>query len=123
MTSRPAATQRLRNLALLRRVRDRIDREYGESPYRYLMTRRIERATAGMPSWVAKQVTGQESRSAAPRAAASVTGMDITIHPSCSRATILRAAGQAHSNMSFIVRGWSSNDRSEPTRRRPMPKR
>jgi hypothetical protein len=30
---------------------------YGESPYGYLMTRRIERATAGMPSCVAKQVT------------------------------------------------------------------
>jgi AraC-like DNA-binding protein len=66
--------QRLRDLALLRRVRDRIDREYarpldvealargvnmsgghlsrqfrlayGESPYSYLMTRRIERAMA-----------------------------------------------------------------------------
>ena len=65
---------RLRELALLRRVRDRIDREYarpldvealargvhvsaghlsrafrsayGESPYSYLMTRRIERAMA-----------------------------------------------------------------------------
>jgi AraC-like DNA-binding protein len=64
--------QRLRDLALLRRVRDRIDRDYaqpldvpalargvhlsaghlsrefravyGESPYSYLMTRRIERA-------------------------------------------------------------------------------
>ena len=72
MTSRPAAAQHLRDLALLRRVRDRIDREYaqpldvealargahmsaghlsrqfrlayGESPYAYLMTRRIERA-------------------------------------------------------------------------------
>ena len=66
--------QSLRELALLRRVRDRIDREYakpldvealargvhlsaghlsrqfrlayGEPPYRYLMTRRIERAMA-----------------------------------------------------------------------------
>ena len=66
--------QRLRDLALLRRVRDRMDREYaqpldvealargvhmsaghlsrefrsafGESPYSYLMTRRIERAMA-----------------------------------------------------------------------------
>ena len=133
MTSRPAAAQHLRDLARLRRVRDRIDREYaqpldvealargaqvsaghlsrqfrrayGESPYGYLMTRRIERAmallrrgdlsvteacfavgrgslgsfssrfselvgvppstyrrqaagaTAGMPSWVARQVT------------------------------------------------------------------
>ena len=66
--------QRLTDLARLRRVRDRIDREYtqplnvkalardvnmsaghltrqfraayGESPYAYLMTRRIERATA-----------------------------------------------------------------------------
>ncbi len=70
MTSR--TDPRLRELALLRRVRDRIDREYaqpldvealalgvhlsaghlsrafktafGESPYSYLMTRRIERA-------------------------------------------------------------------------------
>src|SRR3954467_4824666 len=74
VTSRPAATQHLRDLARLRRVRDRIDREYaqpldvealargahmsaghlsrefrvayGESPYAYLMTRRIERAMA-----------------------------------------------------------------------------
>ena len=74
MTSRPAAAQHLRDLALLRRVRDRIDREYaqpldvealargvnmsaghlsrqfrlayGEPPYAYLMTRRIERAMA-----------------------------------------------------------------------------
>ena len=74
MTSRPAGDQRLRDLSLLRRVRDRIDREYaqpldvealargvhmsaghlsrqfrlayGESPYSYLMTRRIERAMA-----------------------------------------------------------------------------
>jgi AraC-like DNA-binding protein len=72
--TRPASEQRLRDLALLRRVRDRIDREYaqpldvealargvnvsaghlsrqfriayGESPYSYLMTRRIERAMA-----------------------------------------------------------------------------
>jgi AraC-like DNA-binding protein len=71
---RPAAAQHLRDLARLRRVRDRIDREYaqpldvealargahmsaghlsrafrrayGESPYTYLMTRRIERAMA-----------------------------------------------------------------------------
>ena len=70
----PAAAQHLRDLATLRRVRDRIDREYaqalnvealardahmsaghlsrefrrayGESPYSYLMTRRIERAMA-----------------------------------------------------------------------------
>jgi AraC-like DNA-binding protein len=74
VTSRPAAAQYLRDLAWLRRVRDRIDREYaqpldvealargahmsaghfsrqfrlayGESPYSYLMTRRIERAMA-----------------------------------------------------------------------------
>lgn len=74
MTSRPDDAARLRELALLRRVRDRIDREfarpldveslargvhlsaghlsrafrraYGESPYSYLMTRRIERAMA-----------------------------------------------------------------------------
>jgi AraC-like DNA-binding protein len=70
----PGAAPHLRNLALLRRVRDRIDREYaqpldvealaggvhmsaghlsrafklayGESPYSYLMTRRVERAMA-----------------------------------------------------------------------------
>ncbi len=74
MTSRPDAAQRLSDLARLRRVRDRIDREYaqpldvealargahmsaghlsrefrrayGEPPYAYLMTRRIERAMA-----------------------------------------------------------------------------
>jgi AraC-like DNA-binding protein len=74
VTSRPAEEQHLRDLARLRRVRDRIDREYaqpldvealargahmsaghlsrefklayGESPYSYLMTRRIERAMA-----------------------------------------------------------------------------
>ena len=74
MTSRAASRQHLRDLGLLRRVRDRIDREYaqpldvealargvnmsaghlsrefrlayGESPYAYLLTRRIERAMA-----------------------------------------------------------------------------
>ena len=74
MPSRTAEEQRLLNLGLLRRVRDRIDRdfaqpldvealarsvgmsaghlsrefrrEYGEPPYSYLMTRRIERAMA-----------------------------------------------------------------------------
>jgi transcriptional regulator GlxA family with amidase domain len=70
----PMSADRLRELALLRRVRDRMDREYaqpldvaalargvhlsaghlsrqfkaayGESPYSYLMTRRVERAMA-----------------------------------------------------------------------------
>jgi AraC-like DNA-binding protein len=74
VSSTSAAAKHLRDLALLRRVRDRIDREYaqpldvealargvhmsaghlsrefraayGESPYAYLMTRRIERAMA-----------------------------------------------------------------------------
>jgi AraC-like DNA-binding protein len=74
MTGTPTEAQRLRDLAQLRRVRDRIDRDYaqpldvealargahmsaghlsrqfklafGESPYSYLMTRRIERAMA-----------------------------------------------------------------------------
>src|SRR5512133_2308720 len=74
VTTRPGEAERLRDLARLRRVRDRIDREYaqpldvealargahisaghlsrefklayGESPYSYLMTRRIERAMA-----------------------------------------------------------------------------
>ena len=74
VTGDPAVQQHLRDLARLRQVRDRIDREYaqpldvealargehmsaghlsrefklayGESPYSYLMTRRIERAMA-----------------------------------------------------------------------------
>jgi len=74
VAGQPPADERLRDLARLRRVRDRIDREYalpldvealaraahmsaghlsrrfkaayGESPYAYLMTRRIERAMA-----------------------------------------------------------------------------
>jgi len=74
VTSGPVDEQRLRDLRLLRKVRDRMDREYaqpldvealargvnmsaghlsrqfkvayGESPYSYLMTRRIERAMA-----------------------------------------------------------------------------
>ena len=74
VTSSSAAERHLNDLARLRRVRDRIDREYaqplnvealardahmsaghlsrefrrayGESPYSYLMTRRIERAMA-----------------------------------------------------------------------------
>jgi AraC-like DNA-binding protein len=74
VSSSPATAQHLGDLAVLRRVRDRIDREYaqpldvealarganmsaghlsrqfrlafGESPYSYLMTRRIERAMA-----------------------------------------------------------------------------
>jgi AraC-like DNA-binding protein len=74
VTSGPADEQRLKDLVLLRRVRDRIDRDYaqpldvealargvhmsaghlsrefkrayGEPPYSYLMTRRIERAMA-----------------------------------------------------------------------------
>jgi AraC-like DNA-binding protein len=74
VTRDPAEAQRLQDLAWLRRVRDRIDREYaqpldvealargahmsaghlsrqfkaayGEAPYSYLMTRRVERAMA-----------------------------------------------------------------------------
>ena len=74
VTSRPSASQDVSDLVWLRRVRDRMDREYaqpldvealargahmsaghlsrqfklayGESPYGYLMTRRIERAMA-----------------------------------------------------------------------------
>ena len=74
VTAKPTEAQHLRDLARLRRVRDRIDRDYaqpldvealargvhmsaghlsrqfrlayGESPYAYLMTRRIERAMA-----------------------------------------------------------------------------
>jgi AraC-like DNA-binding protein len=78
VTARPDLPQRLVDLARIRRVRDRIDREYakplnvealargahmsaghlsrefrqayGESPYSYLMTRRIERAMALLQS-------------------------------------------------------------------------
>ncbi len=74
MRSRPAGEQHLHDLVRLRRIRDRLGREYprplnvealardanmsaghlsrqfktafGESPYSYLMTRRIERAMA-----------------------------------------------------------------------------
>lgn len=74
VTSNPRTEQHLRDLVWLRRIRDRIDRDYaqpldvealacaahisaghlsrqfrlayGESPYSYLMTRRIERAMA-----------------------------------------------------------------------------
>jgi AraC-like DNA-binding protein len=74
VSTKPAAAQHLSDLVRLRRVRDRMDREYaqpldvealarganmsaghlsrefrlayGESPYGYLMTRRIERAMA-----------------------------------------------------------------------------
>ncbi len=74
VTTRPDAAEHLRDLALLRRARDLMDREYaqpldvpamarvalmspahfsrqfraayGETPYSYLMTRRIERAKA-----------------------------------------------------------------------------
>jgi AraC-like DNA-binding protein len=74
VTGSSAEAQHLRDLAILRRVRDRIDREYaqplnvealardahmsaghlsrqfklafGEAPYSYLMTRRVERAMA-----------------------------------------------------------------------------
>jgi AraC-like DNA-binding protein len=74
VTSPPTETQRLTDLVRLRRVRDRIDRDYaqplnvealarganmsaghlsrqfqrayGDSPYAYLMTRRVERAMA-----------------------------------------------------------------------------
>jgi AraC-like DNA-binding protein len=74
VSGKPVSAERLSDLARLRRVRDRIDREYaqpldvealargahmsaghlsrqfrlayGESPYSYLMTRRIERAMA-----------------------------------------------------------------------------
>jgi AraC-like DNA-binding protein len=154
-----AAAQHPRDLARLRRVRDRIDREharppdiealargadmsaghlsrefrlaYRTSPYGYLMTRRIERAmallrrgdlsvtevrvavgrsspgtvssgftdlvgmpprtyrrhaaraTAGLPSCVAKQVTrAMRNREAPVSDAPGVTAMDITVHAS-----------------------------------------
>ena len=45
MVTSSADAQHLNDLVRLRRVRDR-RRAYGESPYSYLMTRRIERAMA-----------------------------------------------------------------------------
>jgi AraC-like DNA-binding protein/catechol 2,3-dioxygenase-like lactoylglutathione lyase family enzyme len=139
VTSRPAEVQHLRDLVRLRRVRDRIDREYaqpldvealargahmsaghlsrefkaayGESPYSYrdLLRgrlrvaghlqhslhrtgrhaaqhlpepgRRRDGGDAGMRGQAGDQA-GQESRSAGHRPAASLTGMDITIHAS-----------------------------------------
>jgi AraC-like DNA-binding protein len=154
VTSRSATAQHLRDLVWLRRVRDRIDREYaqpldvealargaymssghlsrqfklayGQSPSAYLMTRRIERAMAllgrgdrsvtevcfavgcpslgsfssrftelvgmppsiyrrqaarspaGMPSWVAKQLTDRSgSKKHRPPAAPNLTAMDL----------------------------------------------
>jgi methylphosphotriester-DNA--protein-cysteine methyltransferase len=97
-----ATAQRLSDLARLRRVRDRIDREYaqpldvealargahmstghlsrefklayGESPYSYLMTRRIERAMAicvGVTSASPRSVSRSAARRWAPSALAS----------------------------------------------------
>jgi hypothetical protein len=68
---------RLRDLAWLRRVRDRIDREYAQ---------RLPAPGGGGDGGAAAvcgqagDQTGQESRSADHRAAASVTAMDLTIH-------------------------------------------
>jgi hypothetical protein len=56
VTSRPASAQQLRDLARLRRVRDRIDVVRGETG----------------------DQTDQESRSAGHQAAASLTAMDYT---------------------------------------------
>jgi hypothetical protein len=76
----------------------------------------------------AKQVTkpGQESRSAAPRAAANVTAMDVTIHAGFLPHDDPSAAGHAPSYTSFIARGRSSNGRSEHeanAQEEAMPKR
>lgn len=96
-----AEAQHLKDLARLRRVRDRIDREYalpldvaalardadmpagqlgrqfhrayGRSPYAHLMERRIARATA---LFCRGDRTGQDSRSAGRRATTSVTDMN-----------------------------------------------
>jgi hypothetical protein len=90
--------------------------------------RRAARATAGMLSCAAKQVTrpGQESRSAAPRAAANVTAMDVTSYAGFLPHDDPSAAGQAHPYTSFIARGRSSNGRSEHeanAQEEAMPKR
>jgi hypothetical protein len=42
-----------------------------------------------------------------------MTAMDVTIHASFLPHDDPPAAGQAHSNTSFIARGWSSNGRWE----------
>jgi transcriptional regulator GlxA family with amidase domain len=115
MTSKPTPTQHLRDLARLRRVRDRIDREYaqpldvealargvhmsaghlsrefrlayGESPYAYLMTRRVERAMALLRrgDLSVTEVCFAVGCSSLHRAASSVTAMDITMTPATSR--------------------------------------
>ena len=78
VTSRPAEAQHLRDLARLRRVRDRIDREYaqlgtfstrftelvGMPPSTYRS--QAAGATAGMPPCVAKQVTKPVRNQEAP---------------------------------------------------------
>jgi AraC-like DNA-binding protein len=99
VTGRPTAAQHLADLTRLRRVRDRIDREYaqpldvealargahmsaghlsrqfklayGESPYSYVMTRRRDaaREMAGLPPCIAKQVTRPIRNREAPLAA------------------------------------------------------
>jgi hypothetical protein len=110
VTSRSAAAQHLRDLARLRRVRDRIDREYAQ-PLEVEALARGAHLSAGhlqqslhragrdaaqrlsAPGGAgdggdaavrgeAGDQTGHESRSAGHRAAASVTGMDLTIHQS-----------------------------------------
>jgi methylphosphotriester-DNA--protein-cysteine methyltransferase len=101
VTRTPSEAQRLRDLARLRRVRDRIDRDYaqpldvealargahmsaghlsrefrlayGESPYSYLMTRRIERAMTLLRRGDLS-VTESASRSAARRSGRSARG-------------------------------------------------
>jgi hypothetical protein len=89
--------------------------------------RQAARATAGMPSCVAKQVTdrsGIEKRRS--RAAPSMTAMDVTIHASFLPHDDPPAAGQAHSNTSGTARGRSltAARSTKPTRRRkPMPNR
>jgi AraC-like DNA-binding protein len=123
VSSAAAAEHHLRELARLRRVRDRIDREYaqpldvealargvsmsaghlsrrfraayGESPYSYLMTRRIERAMALL----------RAATSASPRSA--------------SRSAARRWARSARASPSWSACRPAST-RASPTRRRGM---
>src|SRR6266540_5024001 len=110
VTSRPAAAQHLRDLARLRRVRDRIDREYAQpldvealARGAHMSAGHLQHSLHRTGRYAAQHLpaprgardggdavvrgetgdqTGQESRSAGHRAAASMTAMDITIHAS-----------------------------------------
>jgi len=107
VASRPPAAQHLRDLARLRGVRDRIDREYaqpldvealargahmsaghfsrefrlayGESPYGYLMTRRIGCSSLGTFSTRFTELVGMPPSTYRRRAASATEGIPACI--------------------------------------------